>query len=107
MQYIEREGTQDERPTDFDGVSSKDTIYFRRGQRQIEEKQEDGTVVKKWKYEEAEVDRETWEREQRELRSPALRAIMQANNELIAKNELLQIEVESLMDYVFLEKAGE
>lgn len=51
--------------------------------------------------------KEEWEKQEKELRSPLACQLMQANNELIAKNELLQIEVESLIDYMFLEKAGD
>ena len=102
MEYIEREGTQEKRPAELDTTSSRDTVYFRRNIRQ--EETEEGM---KWVYEEAEMSREEWEKQEKELRSPLACQIMQANNELIAKNELLQIEVESLIDYMFLEKAGD
>jgi hypothetical protein len=45
-----------------------------------------------------EMSREEYDRGQAELASPLALAIMQSNTELIAKNELLQIQVEMLLD---------
>lgn len=45
-----------------------------------------------------EMSREEYERQQADLLSPLAKEIMQANTELIAKNELLQIQVEMLLD---------
>lgn len=104
MEYITREGTQDVRPADVDFTSSSTTVYFRRNQHQIEEKDEQtGETVTKWLYEEAEMDRAEYDA----MRSPLARQIMQANNELIAKNELLQIEVEMLLDLLTPAEEGE
>lgn len=98
MEWLKREGTQLERPEDIDAISSPTTIYHRRNQKQSEEQDEDGQKIIKWIYEEAEQSREEYERQQNDLSSPLAKEIMQANNELIAKNELLQIQVEILLD---------
>lgn len=100
MEWITREGTQEARPEDLDTTSSETTVYFRRNQHQNEEadEQQEGSTVKKWVYEEAEMSREEYNRQQSDLSSPLAKAILQANNELIAKNELLQIEIEMLLD---------
>ena len=45
-----------------------------------------------------EMSREEYDRGQAELAAPLALAIMQSNTELIAKNELLQIQVEMLLD---------
>lgn len=98
MEWIKREGTQKERPEDLDTTSSKTTVYLRRKQTQIEHEMEDGQKIKALAYEEAEMGKEEWERQQNDLYSPLAKEIMQANNDLIAKNELLQIQVEMLLD---------
>lgn len=98
MEWIEREGTQKERPADLDTTSSRTTVYRRRNQRQEEKESRDGDKETVWVYEEMEMSREEYERQQAELLSPLAQTIMQANTELIAKNEMLQIQIEMLLD---------
>lgn len=75
-------------------------MYLRRNQTRIEETDEGGVKVAKWTYEEAEMSRAEYDSQQNELSSPLAKAIMQANTELIAQNELLQIRVEMLMELI-------
>lgn len=98
MEWIKREGTQTERPEDLDVTSSATTVYQRRNQKQEERENQDGTKELIWTYEEMEMSREEYDRGQAELASPLALALMQSNTELIAKNELLQIQVEMLLD---------
>lgn len=98
MEWIKREGTQTEHPADLDITSSATTVYQRRNQKQEERENQDGTKELIWTYEEMEMSREEYDRGQAELASPLALAIMQNNTELIAKNELLQIQVEMLLD---------
>lgn len=100
MEWIEREGTQEERPADVDTTSSPETVYLRRNQTRVEETDADGVKTAKWTYEEAEMSRDEYNSQQNELSSPLAKAIMQANTELIAQNELLQIQVEMLMEMI-------
>lgn len=106
MEWIVREGTQDERPSDIDLISSADTVYKRRNQRQVEVEDESGQKVKKWIYEEMEIPRAEYERQQNDLQSPLAMEIMQANTALIAQNELLQVQIEALME-TLAEQKGE
>lgn len=71
---------------------------MRRNQTEVEEVMEDGVKIVKWTYEEAQMSRAEYDQQQNELSSPLAKAIMQANTELIAQNQLLQIQVEMLME---------
>lgn len=75
-------------------------MYLRRNQTKVEETDEGGAKVAKWTYLEAEMSRAEYDSQQNELSSPLAKAIMQANTELIAQNELLQIQIEMLMEMI-------
>ena len=53
--WVTVQGSQPEKPVEFDVTSSTVVVYQRRNIRQIEVQNEDGTVSKLWEYEERQL----------------------------------------------------
>lgn len=93
MEWLKVEGTQVEKPLELDTTSSPTTVYHRRNIERVEETEEQAA---KWVYEEAQQSKEEYEKQQKELDSPLTKLLMQSINEVSAKTEMLQLQIELL-----------
>lgn len=57
MNYIHVEGTQEEKPLEFDATTSRTVVYIRKNIERVE-KEKDGATYRGWEYDEAQLPME-------------------------------------------------
>jgi len=59
MNYIHVEGTQEEKPLEFDATTSRTVVYIRKNIERVE-KEKDGVTYRGWEYDEAQLPMEDY-----------------------------------------------
>ena len=60
LNYETVTGSQAEKPAELDTTSSVNFVYYRKNIKQIEQTDEQGSIVKLWQYDEAKVSRQEY-----------------------------------------------